>query len=152
MSTSSRYAWIAMVILFCIPMAILLVLSSGAHALFETRDAKLKSVKSVGIVSAIGDQFTLAKAGLTGLNNGPRTVPIPSWGLAALIGQGVAAARTIRFQVHPLTYPRATFATTQESAITAVNLVRGDRFKKPVQTEGSPQGPAAHTALPTHKP
>ena len=75
MRTASRYAWIAMVILFCIAMAILLVLSNGAHALFETRDAKLKSVKTVGIVSAIGDQFTFAKAGLTGLNNSPRTVP-----------------------------------------------------------------------------
>ncbi len=44
-------------------MAILLVLSSGAHALFETRDAKLKLVKTVGIVSAIGDQFTFSKGG-----------------------------------------------------------------------------------------
>ena len=46
MCTASRYAWIAMVILFCIPIAILAVLSTGAHALFETRDAKLKSVKT----------------------------------------------------------------------------------------------------------
>jgi hypothetical protein len=66
MRTASRYAWIAMVILFCIAMAILLVLSSGAHALFETRDAKLKSVKTVGIVSAIGDQFTLQRRGSPG--------------------------------------------------------------------------------------
>jgi hypothetical protein len=63
MRTASGYAWIAMVILFCAAMAILLVLSSGgAHAWFETRDAKLQSVKTVGIISAIGDQFTFAKA------------------------------------------------------------------------------------------
>src|SRR5206468_2201933 len=147
MCTASRYARIAMVILFCIPIAILLVLSSGAHALFETRDAKLKSVKTVGIVSAIGDQFTLARAGLTGLNNGPRTVPIASWGLDDLIVQQVAEALSIRFQVQPVTYPRATFATSQESAVTAVNLVRGDRFKKLVQTEVSPQGLDAYIVI-----
>jgi hypothetical protein len=136
-----------MVILFCIPIAILAVLSTGAHALFETRDAKLKSVKTVGIVSAIGDQFTLTKAGLTGPNNSPRAVPIASWGLDDLIVQQVAEALSIRFQVQPVTYPRATFATPQESAMTAVNLVRGDRFKKLVQTEVSPQGLDAYIVI-----
>ncbi len=147
MRTASRYAWIAMVILFCIAIAILLVLSSGANALFETRDAKLKSVKTVGIVSAIGDRFTLARAGLTGLDNSSRNVPIASWGLDDLIVQQVAAALSIRFQVQPVTYPRATFATTEESAITAVNLVRSDPFKKLVQTEVSPQGLDAYIVI-----
>jgi hypothetical protein len=72
-------------------------------------------------------------------------VPIASWGLDDLIVQQVAEALSIRFQVQPITYPRATFATTQESAITAVNLVRGDPFKKLVQTEVSPQALDAYT-------
>jgi hypothetical protein len=148
MRTASRYAWIVMVILFCTAMAILLVLSSGgAHAWFETRDAKLQSVKTVGIISAIGDQFTFAKAGLIGLDNSPRSGPIASWGLDDLMVQQVGEALSIRFQVQPVTYPRATFATTQESAITAVNLVRGDPFKKLVQTEVSPQGLDAYIVI-----
>ena len=49
--------------------------------------------------------------------------------------------------MQPVTYPRATFATTQESAITAVNLIRGDRFKKLVQTEVSPQGLDAYIVI-----
>jgi hypothetical protein len=148
MRTASGYVWIAMVILFCTAMAILLVLSSGgAHALFETRDAKLQSVKTVGIISAIGDQFTYAKAGLTGLDNSPRSGPIASWGLDDLMVQQVTDALSNRFQVQPVTYPRATFATTQESAITAVNLVRGDPFKKLVQTEVSPQGLDAYIVI-----
>ena len=148
MRTASGYAWIAMVILFCTTMAILLVLSSGgAHAWFETRDAKLQSVKTVGIISAIGDQFTFAKAGLTGLDNSPRSGPIASWGLDDLMVQQVGEALSIRFQVQPVTYPRAIFATTQESAITAVNLVRGDPFKKLVQTEVSPQGLDAYIVI-----
>jgi hypothetical protein len=148
MRTASRYAWIAMVILFCMAMALLLVLSTGgAHALFETRDAKLQSVKTVGIVSAIGDQFTFAKAGLTGLDNSPRSVPIAAWGLDDLIAWQVAGALSSRFQVQPVTYPRARFAAAQESAITAVNLVRGDPFKKLVQTEVSPQGLDAYVVI-----
>jgi hypothetical protein len=148
MRTASGYAWIAMVILFCTAMAILLVLSSGgAHAWFETRDARLQSVKTVGIISAIGDQFTFAKAGLTGLDNNPRGGPIASWGLDDLMVQQVADALSIRFQVQPVTYPRATFATTRESEITAVNLVRGDPFKKLVQTEVSPQGLDAYIVI-----
>src|SRR5690348_2774166 len=147
MHTASRYAWTAMVILFCIAMVVLLVLSGSAHAWFETRDAKLQSVKIVGIVSAIGDQFTFAKAGLTGLDNSPRRGPIDSWGLDDLIVQQVAEALSIRFQVQPVTYPRATFATTRESAITAVNLVRGDPLKKLVQTDVSPQGLDAYIVI-----
>ena len=147
MDTTSRYAWIAMIILFCIAMAILLVLSSGAQAWFETRDEKLRSVKTIGIVSAIGDQFTLAKAGLTGLDNSSRSVSIASWGLDDLIVQRVADALSNRFKVQPVTYPRATFATVQESVITAVNLVRSDPFKKLVQTEISPQGLDAYIVI-----
>lgn len=149
MRAASRYAGIAMVILFCMPMAILLVMSSGgsAHAWFETRDAKLQSVKTVGIISAIGDQFTFATAGLTSLDNSPRSGQISSWGLDDQMVQQVTEMLSARFQVQPLTYPRATFATTRESAITAVNLVRGDPFKKLVQTEVSPQGLDAYIVI-----
>ncbi|MCP3446081.1 hypothetical protein [Bradyrhizobium sp. CCGUVB14] len=139
MRTAGRYAWIA--------IAIQLILSSSAHALFETRDTKLKSVKTVGIISAMGDQFTYAKTGLTGLNNSPRSIPIASWGLDDLIAQEVAKALSGRFQVQPVTYPRATFATTQESTIGAVNLVRGDPFKKLVETEVSPRGLDAYIII-----
>ena len=147
MRTASRYAWITMVVLFCIAMAVLLVLSSSAHAWFETRNAKLQSVKTVGVVSAIGDQFTFAKAGLTGFDNSPRSVPIGSWGLDDLVVQQVTAALSGRFQVQQVTYTRAAFAAIQESPVTAVNLVRGDPFKKLVQTEVSPQGLDAYIVI-----
>jgi hypothetical protein len=139
MRVSSRSAGLAMVTL--------LALTSGALALFETRDEKLKSVKTVGIVSAIGNQFTFAKTGLTGLDNSPRNVPIASWGLDDLIVQQVTAALSGRFQVQPITYTRAAFAAIQQSPVTAVNLVRGDPFKKLVQTEISPQGLDAYVVI-----
>jgi hypothetical protein len=147
MRTAGRYAWITIIVLFCMAMVILVVLSSGAHAWFETRDAKLQSVKTVGVVSAIGDQFTFVKAGLTGFDNSPRSVPIASWGLDDLIVQNVASLLSSRFQVQPVTYARTSFATIQESAITAVNLVRGDPFKKLVETQVSPQGLDAYIVV-----
>ena len=147
MNTGSRYAWIAMIILFSIAMVILLALGTGAHAWFETRDAKLQSVKTVGVVSAIGDQFTFAKAGLTGFDNSPRHVPIASWGLDDMIVQEVSSALGSRFHVQPVTYPRASFAVVQESPIPAVNLVRSDPFKKLVETEVSPQGLDAYVVI-----
>ncbi len=149
MRTAGRYAWIAMAILFCMPMAMLLVMSSGgaARAWFETRDAKLQSVKTIGIISAIGDQFTFATAGLTSLDNSPRSGSIAAWGLDDLMVQQVTQTLSSRFQVQPVTYSRATFATTRESTITAVNLVRGDPFKKLVQTEVSPQGLDAYIVI-----
>ena len=147
MRTAGRFAWIAMVILFCIAITVLLVLSSSAHAWFETRTEKLKLVKTVGIVSALGDQFTLARAGLTGLDNGSRSVSIGSWGLDDLIVQRVGQALSIRFQVQPVSYPRATFAAIQESAITGVDLVRSDPFRTLVRTEVSPQGLDAYIVI-----
>jgi hypothetical protein len=147
MQTAGRFAWIAMVILFCIAITVLLVLSSSAHAWFETRAEKLRLVKTVGIVSALGDQFTLAKAGLTGLDNGSRSVSIGSWALDDLIVQRVGEALSVRFQVQPVSYPRATFATIQESAIAGVDLVRSDPFKKLVRTEVSPQGLDAYIVI-----
>ncbi|CCE04555.1 conserved exported hypothetical protein [Bradyrhizobium sp. STM 3843] len=147
MHTAGRYAWMATVILLCMSLAILLVLSSGAHALFETRDEKLKSVKTVGIVSALGDQFTMTRAGLTGLNNSSRSVPIASWGLDDLIVQQVREALSVRFQVQPVTYSRTTFAAIQDSVIPAVDLVRRDPFKQLVQTGISPQGLDAYIVI-----
>jgi len=142
-----RYAWVAASFLFWCAIAILLVLSNGAHALFETRDEKLRSIKTVGVISAVGDQFTLAKAGLTALNSSPRNVPITSWGLDDLIVQEVGKALSARFQVQSVTYPRAAFAAIQDSAIPAVNLVRADPFKTLVRTELSPQGLDAYIVI-----
>jgi hypothetical protein len=147
MHTAGRYAWMTIVILFGIAMAILVLLSNGAHAWFETRDARLQLVKTVGIVSAIGDQFTVVKAGLTGFDNSPQSVPIASWGLDELIVQQVSSSLNGRFQVQPVTYTRASFAAVRESAVTVVNLVRGDPFKKLVESDVSPQGLDAYIVV-----
>ena len=118
----------------------LLVLGSGASALFETRDAKLQAVKTVGIISAVGDQFVFTKAGLTGFDNASRSVSIASWALDDFFAREATTMLRGRFQVEPVNYPRASFAAITESPLRPVELIRGDRFKKLVETEVTPRG------------
>jgi hypothetical protein len=129
-------------------MVVLLAASVSACAMFETGQVKLQAVKTVGIVSAVGDQITFAKGGLTGLNNSNQSFPIESWGLDDLIVQQASAVLSGRFQVQPVTYKRAAFAMIEkDSPVAPVNLIRGDPFKKLVQTEVSPQGLDAYIVI-----
>ena len=118
----------------------LLVLISSARALFETRDSKLQAVKTVGVISAVGDQFVFSKAGLTGFDNASRSVSIAAWALDDFFAEQATAMLSSRFQVKPVSYPRATFADISESPLKPVELISGDRFKKLVKTDVTPQG------------
>lgn len=127
---------------------ILLLLCNGAGAaMFDSREKRLQAITTVGIISAVGDKFSFANGGLTGLDNGSRSVPIGPWGLDDLIVQQATAALSGRFQVRPVNYPRATFAAVNESPIKPLDLVRGDPFKKLVQTEVTPQGLDAYIVI-----
>jgi hypothetical protein len=127
---------------------VVLAVSVSACAMLETRETKLQAVKTVGIVSAVGDEITFAKGGLTGLDNRSQRFPIGSWGLDDLIVQQITAALSGRFQVQPVTYPREAFAAVEkESVITPVNVIRGDPFRKLVQTEVLPQGLDAYIVI-----
>jgi hypothetical protein len=126
---------------------VLVAFGVGACASFETRQTKLQAVKTVGIISAVGDQFTFARGGLTGANNRSESFPVGSWGLDDLIVQQVGEALSGRFQVQPVTTNRAAFAAIKDSPVMPVNLVRGDPFKKLVQTEVSPQGLDAYIVI-----
>jgi len=139
MYRSDRFASVAAIVLVAV--------SVSACAMFETGQTKLQAVKTVGIISAVGDEITLAKGGLTGLNNRSQSFPIASWGLDDLIVQQATTALNGRFQVQPVRYNRAAFTAIKDSPVTPVNLVRGDPFKKLVQTEVSPQGLDAYIVI-----
>jgi hypothetical protein len=126
---------------------VVLAVSLGACASFETRQTKLQGVKTVGIVSAVGDEITFARGGLTGLNNRSQSFPIESWGLDDLIVQQTTIALNGRFQVQPVSYNRAAFAAIKDSPVAPVNVIRGDPFKKLVQTDVSPQGLDAYIVI-----
>src|SRR5467141_4589735 len=119
---------------------VLVALSASACAMFQTGETKLQAVKTVGIISAVGGEMNFARAGLTGLNNNPsQSFPIGSWGLDDLIVQQATTALNGRFQVQPVSYKRAAFAMIEkDSPVAPVNFIRGDPFKKLVETEVSP--------------
>ncbi len=134
----------------CVSFAtvILLAINAGACATFETGQTKLQAVRTVGIISAVGDEITFAKGGLTGLEHRSQSFPIESWGLDDLIVQQATSALSGRFQVQQVSYRRAAFAAIEpDSPVAPVNLVRSDPFKKLVQTEVSPQGLDAYVVI-----
>ena len=127
---------------------VVLAVSIGACAMFETRETKLQPIKRIGIISAVGDEITFARAGLTGLDTSRQSFPIGSWGLDDLIVQQATAALSGRFQVQPVSYKRAAFAMIEkDSPVAPVNFIRGDPFKKLVETEVSPQGLDAYIVI-----
>jgi hypothetical protein len=127
---------------------LLVALNVSACAMFQTGETKLQAVKTVGIISAVGGEMSFARAGLTGLNSNPsQRFPIGPWGLDDLIVQQATTALNGRFQVQPISCNRAAFAAIKDSPVAPVNLVRGDPFKKLVQTEVSPQGLDAYIVI-----
>src|SRR5258708_11696968 len=95
---------------------LLVAVSVGACAMFETGQTKLQGVKTVGIISAVGGEMSFARAGLTGLHNDlSQSFPIGAWGLDDLIVQQATTALNGRFQVQPVRYNPASFAEVRDS-------------------------------------
>jgi hypothetical protein len=125
-----------------------LVVSLTACASFEADEAKMKRVKTIGIVSAVGDEFNFTRAGLNGSGEESRHFPILSWQLDDLIVGEATAAIGQQFQVQPLSYDRTAFYTPRDkkSAVTPINLIRGDPLEKFLRTV-SPQGLDAYVVI-----
>ncbi|MGX1324180.1 hypothetical protein AB7M17_007633 [Bradyrhizobium sp. USDA 377] len=133
-------------VILWIGLAIASVALSAAAA-FETRATKLQAIKTVGIVSAIGEEMSLTRAGLTGLGNAAQSLSISAWGLDELIVQQATKLLSGRFRVQPVTYRRAAFAAVRDSAVAPVNLLRSDPFKELVRSDVAPQGLDAYIVI-----
>ncbi|MGY8633411.1 hypothetical protein RAD15_13110 [Bradyrhizobium sp. 14AA] len=119
----------------------------SAAAAFETRATKLQAIKTIGIVSAIGEEMSLTKAGLTGLGNTGQSAPISAWGLDELIVQQATRLLSGRYRVQPVSYRRSAFAAIRDSAVAPVNLLRSDPFKELVRSDVAPQGLDAYIVI-----
>ena len=107
----------------------------GAAAAFETRATRLQAIKTVGIVSAIGEEMSLTQAGLIALGNAGQSLSISAWGLDELIVQQATKLLGGRFRVQAVSYRRAAFAAIRDSAVAPVNLLRSDPFKELVRSD-----------------
>jgi hypothetical protein len=128
--------------------ALVVALGLSGCATFATSEHKLQAVKSIGIISAVGDEFTVTLGGLTGLDNRRQRFSTASWGLDDRIVQQVTSALSGRFQVQPVGYSReAFFQLEREKVLTpAFNILRGDRFK-PLIAGVTPQGLDAYLVI-----
>jgi hypothetical protein len=103
--------------------------------------AKSQALRTVGIISAVGDELTLTNAGLTGFADTDRHFSIEPWGIDDLIVTRTAARLGTHFQVQPVTYRRASFAAREpDHPVAAMKLLRDDPIKELVRREVSPQG------------
>jgi hypothetical protein len=121
--------------------ALILVTASGCATVDST--AKLQAAKTVGIVSAIGDDFTVTKAGLAAPGDTEQHFSTEAWGLDDLIAARVGARLSAHYQVTAVTYPRASFAAReQRSPFTLLNMKnrRDDQIAELVRSQVSPQG------------
>jgi len=132
-------------IILCVGLLASVAVSDAAA--FETRATRLQAIKTVGVISALGDEMSVTRAGLTPLNTPGQSVSIRSWGLDELIVRQATALLNGRFRVQPVSYPRDAFAAIRESAVAPVNLARGDPFKAMVRTDVSPQGLDAYVVI-----
>jgi hypothetical protein len=108
----------------------------------------MQGIKTIGIVSAVGDTFTVTQAGLVGLDHAPRSFAIAAWGLDEQIVAGVTAALGQRFQVQPVTYQREAFSAPERvSSMPGADLVREDPFKDLVRNHVSPRGLDAYVVV-----
>jgi hypothetical protein len=138
------------------PGALFLLIVVSGCASIDARSPKLQAIKTVGVISAVGDELTLTKAGLTGFENHDQSVSIEPWGIDDLIVSRAGALLSRRFQVQPVTYKRAAFAALERDTsiagpiavpIFVVNRMRDDPIKALVRTQVSPQGLDAYVLI-----
>jgi hypothetical protein len=126
-------------------LAALLALS-GCASIEGT--SRLQGIKTIGIISVIGDKSTFTPSGLTGFDNTPRSVSIEAWGIDEQLVAQATSILSHHFQVQVVTYQRELFfAPERVSSIPGVDLVREDPFKELVRSHVSPQGLDAYVVI-----
>jgi len=71
--------------------------------------AKFENIKRIGVISAIGDTFTVQKVGITVFGNEKTQFAIGSWRIDEFVIDRIRAALGRRFDVRPVTYQKAAF-------------------------------------------
>ena len=122
-------------------------LSANGCATLERTDVRLASAKTVGIVSAIGDDFTFTRAGLTAPTEAGQHFPISTWGLDDLVTIRIGLLLGKRYQVQGLTYSRVSFAEKEavspfamSNAVSKLTSGSDNRLSDLVRTQVAPQG------------
>jgi hypothetical protein len=129
-------------------VAVVLLILTNACACVNSVPTSLQGVKSVGVISAIADEFTVTPAGLTRIDSADRRVSIGSWGLDDLVVSQVGAVLSPHFQIQHVTYGQTAFARPKRtSVLPVIDQLRDAPVKALVRTEVSPQGLDAYVVV-----
>jgi len=120
------------------PLFLLLIVSACVGVVPKT-----EGIRTIGIVSAIGDKFYLRKVGITVFGNDSKETPIDSWGIDDMMTAKIRTALTPRFDVRPVTYRRGVFAAFPDRTGFIAQYFRPEL----VRTEVSPQGLDAYIVV-----
>jgi hypothetical protein len=71
--------------------------------------------KSVCVISAIGDTYSLQKVGLTVFGNALDKAQIEAWGVDAFVGGKIGSQLSHRFEARRIDYPKGAFAGLETS-------------------------------------
>lgn len=133
---------------------LLALLAQSGCASMQGGTNRLEGIKTIGIVSAIGDKFTVTQSGLTGLDNAPRSVSIEAWGIDEQIVARATAVLGQHFQVQNLSYSREPFFPPERiSTIPVADLLRENPFKREdplkelLRNRVTPQGLDAYVVI-----
>jgi hypothetical protein len=130
--------------------ALLLALLAGACTSIDAALPKLQAVKTAGVISAVGDEFTLTQAGLTGFENSAHAFPTEAWRLDDLIVSRVGALLSRRWQVQPVAYRRPAFAAAEPDTPPLYNTEMA-RLEGPSRMVDDSLQPAANDTLPSDR-
>ncbi len=84
---------------------------------------QLRTIRSVAVISVLGDKFTVKKIGITVFGNDEKEMPIDAWGIDPFVVNKVRSLLAGRFDVRPLAYRRSADANDT----TPVRLVESVR-------------------------
>jgi len=116
-----------------------LLLCAGAGArVGAAASPKSQGIRSIGIVSAIGDKFYVQKVGLMAFGNDIKEFPIDSWRIDDLVASKARGLLSKSYDVRPVTYRRAAIAAAPISRNGLADTLRA---------ELSPQGRDAYLVV-----
>jgi len=125
---------------------LLLLLNACAQPVPQER---LSGIRTVGVISAMGDEFSFTTVGLTVFGNDFKQAGIGSWGLDDFMVAQITEALRQRYDVRPLTYRRAAFKSENMDIPVGWQgpFDRRRTIHEVIRTDAQPQGLDAYVIV-----
>lgn len=130
-------------------LAILVLLALGGCVAQSVPSAKVSTIRTVGIISALGDRLTVQRLGITVFDANVEHGEMTGWGLDDFVIDTAKKQLVGRYDVRPVTYDKADFDTSH-FYFPEVPGLRGDKSRpigEVLRTGVSPQGLDAYVII-----